>query len=344
MNPITGYVYDPLFLQHTKSGHPENVSRLQAILDELTSSGLLATLRQIPSRVATLEEITQIHTPAYVEQVQDICRAGGGRLDPDTYTTPDSCDAALLAAGSLIDLTLAVIDGQIRNGFALVRPPGHHALPDRAMGFCLFNNVAIAAKAAQRFRGIQRIAIIDFDVHHGNGTQAVFEADSSVFYSSTHQYPHYPYTGKAEDIGRGAGTGNVLNFPFAVGVGAHGFQQAYTDVLLPALRRFRPELLLISAGYDAHWDDPLAGLGLSLTGQAWMSETLVAAAHELCQGRIVFTLEGGYNLNVLRHGVANSIKALTGRNDYVDPFGSSPRPEPDISAELATIKRIHHLL
>jgi acetoin utilization deacetylase AcuC-like enzyme len=343
MNTPTGYVYDPLFLKHTKPGHPENVYRLKAILDELTSSGLLATLRQIPARIAALEEVTLIHTPAYLELVQSISRAGGGALDSDTYTTRDSYEAALMAAGSLIDLMLAVIDGQVNNGFALVRPPGHHALPDQAMGFCLFNNVAIAAESARQQRDLARIAIVDIDVHHGNGTQAVFETDPGVLYISTHQFPHYPNTGRLHETGRDRGVGATVNCPLPTGVGDTGFRTLYLEVILPVLRRFKPQLLLVSAGYDCHWKDPLANMGLSLTGIAWISETLVQAAQELCAGRIVFTLEGGYHRDVLKHGVTNSIRALLGRNDYVDPFGKSPEPEPDLTGYLAEVKNIHKI-
>jgi acetoin utilization deacetylase AcuC-like enzyme len=243
----------------------------------------------------------------------------------------------------LIDLTLAVIDGQLKNGFALIRPPGHHALPDRAMGFCIFNNVAIAAKAAQLQRDLERVAIVDFDVHHGNGTQAIFEKDPSILYTSSHQYPHYPGTGSLKEIGHGKGKGTIINFPLPAGVGDEGFPAIYNEILIPAMRRFKPQIIIVSAGYDCHWSDPLAGLGLSLTGMAWISQTLVNLAEELCTGKIVFALEGGYNLDVLRIGVANSIKALLGRDDFTDPWGKSPRREPDLTEYLVEIKKIHKL-
>jgi len=243
----------------------------------------------------------------------------------------------------LIDLTLAVNDGKLNNGFALVRPPGHHATQNQGLGFCLFSNIAIAAKAAQHQRGLERIAIVDFDVHHGNGTQAILDDDPRVFFSSSHQYPYYPGTGNAREIGRGKAKGTKINFPLSVGVGNDGFKAIYTEILIPLLRRFQPQLILVSAGYDAHWNDPLAQLGLSLTGLTWISETLVSLADELCQGKIVFTLEGGYNLEVLGNGVANTIRALLGRDDFADPLGPSPWAEPDLSDYLRELKKIHQL-
>lgn len=339
----TGYVYDPIFLKHTQYGHPESARRLKAIMQELESSGLLALLQQVPSRAATVEELAYIHPVQYVERIKAISEAGGGYLDPDTYTTSDTYEAAAVAAGSLIDLTLAVLDGKLKNGFAFVRPPGHHALPNRGMGFCIFNNVAIAARAAQQQRGIKRIAIVDFDVHHGNGTQAVFEEDPSVLYSSSHQYPYYPGTGSVQEIGYEEGKGTIINFPLPSGTGDESFQAIYNEVLIPAMRRFKPQLIIVSAGYDNHWEDLLASLGLSLKGQAWISQTLVKLAEELCEGKIVFALEGGYNLNVLEKGVANSVKALLGRDDFVDPIGKSPRREPDLTGYLEEVKKIHNI-
>jgi len=342
-NITTGYVYDPIFLKHTQPGHPESAQRLKAILAELESSGVLASLRQIPSRAATLEELSYVHPISHIERAKQISQAGGGYFDPDTYATRDTYDAAVTAVGSLIDLTLAVIDGQVNDGFAFIRPPGHHAMPDGAMGFCIFSNVAIAAKAVQLQRGLERVAIVDFDVHHGNGTQAIFEADPTVLYTSTHQYPHYPGTGSLREIGRGKGEGFTVNFPLPAGVGDGGFQKIYTEALIPVMRRFNPQLILVSAGYDCHWNDPLASLGLSLTGMAWISQTLVKLAEEVCTGKIVFALEGGYNLDVLSVGVANSVKALLGRDDFTDPLGKSPRREPDLTEYLAEVKKIHHI-
>ncbi len=338
----TGYVYDPIFLKHTYFGHPENAQRLEAIDQALHKADLWSSLQQVPSRRATEDELGYIHPGPYQSQIKTISQRGGGMLDMDTYTTAESYPAAATAAGSLIDLTLAVLEERLKNGFALVRPPGHHAVSNRAMGFCLFSNIAIAAKAAQR-RGIERIAIVDFDVHHGNGTQDVLNTDPNVLFFSTHQYPHYPGTGRADELGLGEAKGTMVNFPLSVGVGDAGFKQLYTEILIPLIRRFEPQLILVSAGYDCHWDDPLAQLGLTLRGLAWISQTLIDLAKELCQGKIVFTLEGGYHLEVLGHGVSNSIKALLGRADFTDPLGESPWPEPNLRTYIKEMKRLHKL-
>lgn len=339
----TGYVFDPIFLKHSQAGHPENAQRLETVLKELEESGLLANLQQIPARTATEEEITAVHPVSRIDRIREISQAGGGWLDPDTYTTPATYDAAMTAAGSLIELTLNVIDETVHNGFALVRPPGHHATRNRAMGFCIFNNVAIAARAAQTQRGMERIAIVDFDVHHGNGTQDIFEEDPSVLYISSHQSPHYPGTGRVGEIGRGEGRGSLLNIPLPSGAGDVAFKTLYAEVLTPVLRRFQPQLILVSAGYDCHWNDPLASLGLSLEGISRISQTLVELAEELCGGRVVFALEGGYNLKALSLGVSNSLQALLGRRDFVDPLGPSPRREPDVTELLLQLKQIHEI-
>jgi len=338
----TGYVYDSIFLQHTYPGHPESASRLEAIREAITEADLWSSLTEVPSRLATEEELGYIHPLSHQNKIKEISQGGGGFLDPDTYTTAHSYQAAAIAVGSLIDLTQAVLNGQHQNGFALVRPPGHHAVKDRAMGFCLFSNVAIAAKAAQR-AGAERVAIVDFDVHHGNGTQYTVDDDPNILFFSSHQYPYYPGTGRADELGRGKAKGMTVNFPLSIGVGDEGFKQLYSEILIPLMHRFEPQLLLISAGYDCHWNDPLAQLGLSLTGLAWISQTLISLADELCQGKIVFALEGGYALDALSLGVTNSIKALLSRTDFLDPLGQSPWPEPDMNAYLKQIKKLHRL-
>jgi acetoin utilization deacetylase AcuC-like enzyme len=339
----TGYVYDEVFLKHNLPGHPENRSRLEQTMALLETSGMLARLTHIPARPATREELTRVHRPAYVDQVQVISEKGGGYLDPDTYTNLHSYQAALVAAGGLVEATLAVIDGRVDNAFALVRPPGHHAMPGRGMGFCLFGNVAIAAKAARLDRGLDRVLIVDFDVHHGNGTQAMVEDDPAVCFISTHQYPYYPGTGAADETGRGPGKGTVVNMPLSPGAGDQVFRQLYQRMVIPVARRFAPDLILVSAGFDAHWDDPLAGLGLSLGGYAWITQTLVSLAEELCGGRIVFTLEGGYHLGVLSYGILNTFHALLGDETVEDPLGPSRRPEPGVADYIASLRQLHGL-
>ena len=339
----TGIVYDPIFLKHTQAGHPENADRLNAILNNLESNNLLSLLEKVPSRCATLEELNYCHTENYIERVKEICRKGSGYLDPDTYTTKFSFDAAATAAGSLIDLTNKVCCGSLKNGFAIVRPPGHHALAESGMGFCIFSNAAIAAKAALKNFKVKNVAIVDFDVHHGNGTEAMVKDDPNILYISTHQSPFYPGTGSRTEIGSDAAAGTVLNIPLEPGVGDDGFQKIYDELIIPKLVKFKPGLIIVSAGYDAHWKDPLANLSLSLAGYSWISKTLVNLSEKLCDGKIVFTLEGGYNLEVLSKGIANSVKALLNRDDFEDPFGKSPKGEPEISELLQEIKKIHNL-
>lgn len=339
----TGYVFEEIFTQHTQAGHPENGARLRVIMEYLADHDLLSRLVHVPARPATREELTRCHHPRYLQLVEETSLNGGGMLDPDTYTNAFSYEAAALAAGGLVELTAAVLEGRLDNGFALVRPPGHHATPIRAMGFCLLGTAAIAARAARFDYGLERVAIVDFDVHHGNGTQAILNEDPTVLFVSSHQYPFYPGTGASDDIGQGPAAGTKVNLPLAIGTGDEGFKQLYEGVVFPILRRFRPELILVSAGFDAHWDDPLANLGLSLAGYHWLGQALVGLATEICQGRIVFVLEGGYNLKVLPAGVGNVFRALLGESDIDDTSGPSPWPEPDIKDLLLKLKGIHRL-
>jgi acetoin utilization deacetylase AcuC-like enzyme len=337
----TGYVFDDIFTKHDLPGHPESAHRLFAVMDYLGKNDLLARLSHIPSRPATREELMRCHHPRHIERVEEISRRGGGMLDADTYTNPFSYEAAVRAAGGLVDLTAAVLNGDLDNGFALVRPPGHHATPIRAMGFCLFSTVAIAARAARFEQGLERVAIVDFDVHHGNGTQDVLIEDPTALFISSHEYPYYPGTGAIDEIGQGQARGTTVNIPLSMGVGDEGYKRLYSELVFPILRRFQPELMLVSAGFDAHWDDPLANIGLSLTGYHWLCQSLINLAAELCQGRIVFTMEGGYNLDVLALGVGNVFRALLGDTNIDDSIGPSPWPEPDVSALLARLKTIH---
>ena len=339
----TAYVYDPVYLEHDFPGHPENANRLRRILSTLEAEGMLARLKLLEPRPATVEELQRVHTSAHVGRVQRVAEAGGGFLDPDTYATPGSFDAALMAAGGVIRAVEAVLAGDVANGFALVRPPGHHATATRAMGFCLFNNVAVAAKAALAAGQVERIFITDFDVHHGNGTQDTFAADPAVFYFSTHQYPHYPGSGHWSETGTGAGTGTVLNAPLPAYVGDKGYARIFAELVWPLAERFHPDLLLVSAGYDAHWSDPLAQMNLSLAGYAWLQREIVALARALCRGRVVFALEGGYELDVLAYGVLNGFYAMLGEDTLVDPRGPSPHPERPIDDLVAHLKEAHGL-
>ncbi|MFQ6100112.1 MAG: histone deacetylase [Anaerolineae bacterium] len=339
----TAYVYDPIYLEHDLPSHPENARRLKRILKTLEDEGMLARLKPLKPRPATIEELQRVHTAVHIERVQRVAQAGGGHLDPDTYVSPRSFDAALMAAGGVVQAVEAVLAGEVANGFALVRPPGHHATATRAMGFCLFNNVAVAARAALAGGQVERIFIADFDVHHGNGTQDAFADDPAVFYFSSHQYPYYPGTGLWNETGRGAGEGTLLNVPLPAGVGDGGYAQVFAELVWPLAEQFRPDLILVSAGYDAHWSDPLALMNLSLTGYAWLGQELVRMAEQLCDGQIVFTLEGGYQLDVLAYGVLNAFYAMLGEGTIADPLGPSPRPERPVDALVTRLKGMHGL-
>jgi acetoin utilization deacetylase AcuC-like enzyme len=337
----TGYVYDKIFTLHDFPNHPESAERLYAVMAYLEKHNLLSRLVAVPSRHATLDELRRCHHIRHIGLIEEISLSGGGMLDADTYTNEYSYEAAVRTVGGFIDLVSAVVDGTLSNGFALVRPPGHHATPTRAMGFCLFSTMAIAARAARIDKGLDRVAVVDFDVHHGNGTQDVLYDDPTVMFVSSHQYPFYPGSGAIGEIGRNEAKGTTLNIPLDLGVGDKGFQSLYGEVVFPVLRRFQPQLILVSAGFDAHWDDPLANIGLSLTGYHWLCRSLIELAAELCQGRIVFLMEGGYNLDVLAPGVGNIFRLLLGNTECDDPLGSSAWPEPNVSLLVAQLKALH---
>ncbi len=339
----TGLVYDPIFLKHNMANHPENAERLNSILNSSEMKKLLPLLKTVSPRLALNKELTYCHSESYIKRINEICSQGGGYLDADTYATEFSYNAAATAAGSLIELATLICKGEFKNGFALVRPPGHHALANNAMGFCIFGNVAIAANTLIKSNVINKAAIIDIDVHHGNGTQAMVEANPNILYISTHQFPFYPGTGSVTETGKGDAEGNVLNIPLPALVGDTGFKEVYNELIIPKIVGFNPGFLIISAGYDAHWKDPLANLNLTSHGYSWISKTLVELSEKLCNGKIVFALEGGYNLDVLSEGVANSIKALINLEDFSDPFGKSPYKEPYIKDILTEIKKIHRI-
>ncbi|MDH3230289.1 MAG: histone deacetylase family protein [Alphaproteobacteria bacterium] len=290
--------------------HPESPARLKAVLDAL-DAGEFDALDRRQAPAAELDQIARVHPRSYVERIlAAIPETGFVQLDPDTAVCPKSGEAALRAAGAVCAAVDDVMAGEADNAFCAVRPPGHHAEPSRSMGFCLFNNVAVGAEQARAVHGLGRVAVVDFDVHHGNGTQAMFWDDKNLFYASTHQSPHYPGTGGTGERGV---AGNIVNAPLPPHTGSAGFRQAMQAMILPALAEFGPEFLLISAGFDAHAADPLASLELNEDDFAWVTRELMNIANAYCGGRVVSTLEGGYDLAALGRSAAAHVRTLMKR-------------------------------
>ncbi|MEE2969623.1 MAG: histone deacetylase family protein [Pseudomonadota bacterium] len=297
----------PSSVEHdTGPGHPERPDRIRAVLRVLDGeefSGL--TRREAPA--AEIAQIARVHPDGYAERLLAAAPVEGTvRIDPDTVMSPESGEAALRAAGALIGAVDAVVSGEVENAFCAIRPPGHHAEPTHGMGFCLFNNVAIAAAHARAEHGLEKIAVVDFDVHHGNGTQSYFEEDPALFFGSTHEYPLYPGTGAASETG----VGNIFNAPLSSGSGSEAFRARMDDLILPGLREFGPDLILISAGFDGHERDPLATLRLHEDDYGWVTGRIREIAGEHCDGRVISTLEGGYDLDALAASAAAHVHAL----------------------------------
>jgi acetoin utilization deacetylase AcuC-like enzyme len=299
------------FTDHvTPPGHPERIERAET-MEVVASRWAGRGGRVVAPREATDDDLGRVHAGEYLESIK-ATRGRATLLDADTYTSPESEEVARLAAGAVLTAVDDVLDGPRRSrAFVMVRPPGHHAEADRAMGFCLYNNIAVGAAWA-RARGLSRVAIVDYDVHHGNGTQWIFYEDPTVLFVSSHQFPFYPGTGAANETGRGAGTGFTINLPLPAGCGDADFKEVYQQTVVPALHNFRPELLLVSAGFDAHERDPLAGMRLTTDGYGRLTSHLLHAADELCDGRIVFVTEGGYDLRALAECCQRVIELAAG--------------------------------
>jgi len=308
----TGLVYHPAYLEHDMGfGHPESPNRLRAIMQQLEQSGTLAKVTRIEPRRAEDEWITQVHSSSNVVSLnRHVPASGRVSLDPDTLMSPGSLTAAYLAAGGALAAVDTIMARQVEHAFCAVRPPGHHAEAGRAMGFCLFNNVAIAARYVQEKYGLARVLIVDWDVHHGNGTQHSFEDDPSVLFFSTHQCPHYPGTGRASERGTGAGEGFTINVPMEAGEGDDEYRAIFHKSLVPAADDFKPDFVIISAGFDAHKDDPLANMGLTENGYAELTGIVAGIAKRHAKGRIFSSFEGGYNLTALAASVDAHITAL----------------------------------
>ncbi len=346
-----GFLYDPLVLEHQPpEGHPERPARVREIYAHLEHSGILKRLTQLPVTPATREQLERIHTPTYLDRVERVIARGGGLLDAgDTVASPGSWAAVTTAAGASLGAVDAVLSGGLDAAFALVRPPGHHAPPDSAMGFCILNNAAIAAAHALAQYNLSRVLLVDFDVHHGNGIQDAFDDSPHVLYFSTHQSPAYPFTGAVDETGVGAGLGYTVNVPLPPDVGDTGFLEAFETVLRPLARRFQPEMVIVSAGYDAHWRNSryVAGIRERVTvrGLSALAAFLLEISNTYCPGRLVGILEGGYDLDSLAWGVLGTLQVWLGDTDIEDPLGPPPTParEPNITPLLAEIKRVHGL-
>ncbi len=356
----TALIYDPIFLEHkTPPNHPERPQRVEMAMKVLEALNWLERdgLVVMPPRAASVDELALVHDRDYIQEIKDAAeeaatKAEQGERDTyffatDTYISAQSYAAAIKAAGAPLTAIDALMRGEIDNAYCLVRPPGHHALPDDAMGFCLFNNVAIAAKYALEQYGLERVMIIDYDVHHGNGIQDIFYTDPRVLYFSVHQAPFYPGTGLSGERGEGAGLGTTINVPLPANTGFETYEPVFRQVMAHAADRFNPQLILVSAGFDAHWNDPLGQMNLSTSGFAKLTGIIIELAQSLCNGRLVMVQEGGYSLDAMGAGVATCINLLLGDDAAVDSLGAGPNPTPPFrvnsDALIAELRRIHGL-
>jgi acetoin utilization deacetylase AcuC-like enzyme len=330
-----GYLIDDCYLLHDPGKlHPESPKRLVAIRQTLQDAEVDERWHKLHPRKASLDELALVHSPAHIEHVEQAAKCAPANLDSDTSVSMESFEIALFAAGGVLQCIDQLCWGRLRRIFAFVRPPGHHAGRESARGFCLFNNVAVAAAYAHLAHKLDRIAIVDFDVHHGNGTQSIFYNSSNILYISSHQYPFYPGSGSFSEVGRGAGRGYTLNFPLPRGAGDSNFVPIYSKIIPAVLEQFLPQLILVSAGFDGHYRDPLGGLSLTQNGYASAAGSLMAAAERLCEGRICFVLEGGYSTQALRDCIGTIIVEM-GKHyfgDFSSPEGSV---FPEISKQAA---------
>ena len=309
----TGIVKDKRYMDHVAStSHPESHQRLEVLYEMLEEPGMKGTLKEIKPRMATQEELELIHVPRYIQQVAVTADHACVMLDPDTYACAKSYETAKLAAGGTLAAVDEVVGGKLKNAFALIRPPGHHAESNRAMGFCLFNNVAIAAGYALRKFKLKKALIIDWDLHHGNGTQHSFYDRADVLYFSTHQFPYYPGTGFATETGSGAGKGFTVNVPLSPGPGDAEYMEIFEEILEPIALEYKPDIVFVSAGFDIYHQDPLGGMQVTPEGFANLARIVLAFAKETCGGKVVFVLEGGYHLDGLRDSVREVLKTLRG--------------------------------
>lgn len=333
-------IYDDIFLEHDTGGHPENADRLRAIVDHLKQHGVWDAVRILTPQAASPEDIQLAHTLAHVEHVRQIAAAGGPGLDHETIVSARSYEAALTAAGADMMAVDALIAGELDGAFALVRPPGHHATADRGMGFCLFNNIAIAALHALR-SGIERVAIVDWDLHHGNGTQDIFFDRADVLYVSTHQYPCFPGTGWIDEVGTLGGEGFTVNIPLPPGCGDRHYAKAFDTIVIPVLRRYEPQIVLVSAGFDTHARDPLGAMNVTAEGFGQMADALLQVAQEHCDGMMLLTLEGGYDYEALGNSVGEVVGRLAGLDlpSHSEPaMGTHSRFDASVDQQLEAVR------
>lgn len=354
----TALIYDPIFLEHiTPGGHPEQPARLREAMNMLQELHWMerAGLVHLTPRAANEEELALVHDPAYIRRVKHASERAG-RLEAetgrktqffatDTYISARSYEAATYAAGATLTAIDAVLQGEVQNAYCLIRPPGHHALVDSAMGFCFFNNAAIAARYAIEKHGLERVMIIDYDVHHGNGTQDTFYDDPRVLYFSTHQAPFYPGTGLSSELGEGEALGTTINVPLPATTDFSVYEAVFRQVMVPAADRFAPQLILVSAGFDAHWTDPLGQMYLSTAAFAKLNGVILNLASLLCNGRLVFVQEGGYNLDAMACCAATCLNLLLGDDAAVDSLGPAPEKEFHLNLDvlIGELRRIHNL-
>ncbi len=332
--------YDGIHLRHEVARHPEQPGRVEAIWQRLSADDRLDGLQQLAPRAAVDAELELVHPASHIDYVRRLDAGGGGRIDADTRVVPGTFAAATHAAGGTLASVDAVLGREADAAFAVVRPPGHHATAAQAMGFCYFNNVAVAAAYGRRNHGVQRIAVADYDVHHGNGTQDLFWDDPDVLYLSLHQYPFYPGSGHWRETGGPGAEGTTVNVPLQAGCGDAEYLRVFDRLLLPLIERFQPELLLVSAGYDAHADDPLAGMDVSTAAYGAIVRRLRAVADATCGGRLVATLEGGYDLDDLAASVEASIDALT---EAAPDYEPAPAAGETFERYLDGLRELHRL-
>jgi acetoin utilization deacetylase AcuC-like enzyme len=342
----TAYLTDQSFIEHRLPGynHPENPNRLLETWEILDNSKVTERLKIIKPTPVTREMLRAVHEESMIARLERIPQENRLTLiDQDTYALPVSWEIAKLSAGAVVKAVDSVVKGHISNAFTASRPPGHHATPSRSMGFCLVNNVAIAARYAVDQLGLERVMIMDYDVHHGNGTQDIFYDDNRVLFISTHQYPFYPSSGSLKETGVGKGMGYTINIPLPNSHGDKSYKQIFEQIIWKAARRYKPQLIIVSAGFDGHFQDPLGQMRLTNTGYAHLTRELIAMAKELCDGKIVFAMEGGYDVVALGHGMLNIAYALLGEDKISDPYGEAGGKDPDPNSVIEQVLKLHNL-